>query len=814
MEREIGGEQLSYCLEPKFDGLSVELVYEGGRFVRGATRGNGQVGEDITRNLRTIRSLPLRLEGGPVPDRLAVRGEAVLPVAAFERMNRELKKPTRRRRPSRTPATPPPARCANSTPGRRLRPLALYAYGVLVWEAANLPPPETQSGVLRALAGFGFLVAGPSPPAGAREGEGAASRRAAVWWEVGGAEQALAYHRRLLEARGRLAVELDGAVVKLDRIGDQRELGERSRNPRWAVAFKFPPGQEETELLRIAVQVGRTGKLTPVAHLDPVLVSGVTVSRASLHNEGMVRALDAPRGRPGAHPARRGCHPAGRRGHPPPPAEGGRAVVHAGGLPGVRPAGARRGGQPLLLRRLGLPGPAAGAPHPLRGQGRDGDRGARRRADRAADRAAGGRRSGGGAGGPLPADPRGPPGGPAAAAGRPFDRAGAAALAERLAAVRGASFAQVLVALRAPGVGPKLAKEVASEFPDAASLRADPERLAAGIGPKRAGELLAALDAPETRALLDDLRGAGVVADGGGTAATAGAVVWPPERLAAVIAGFAGREAFDLPRLSEAVAADLVEAGIVRRPADLFGLSAEDLLRLPERRRRPFAEKSADNLLRELEQSLTVRLDRFLFALGIPHVGQHVARVLAARYGSLEGLAASGREELLEVHEVGGQVADAVTGFFADPANRAQLDALGKLGVRPAWEETGESTLSGMRIVLTGTLPALSREQAGELIERHGGRVVSSVSSRTSFLVAGERAGSKRERALALGVPVLGKRELCRLAAGQAALEELVAGEAAREELSAGEAAPDEPAAGEAAPDEPGAGETDSGSPS
>ena len=353
-------------------------------------------------------------------------------------------------------------------------------------------------------------------------------------------------------------------------------------------------------------------------------------------------------------------------------------------------------------------------------------------------------------------------------------------------------------------MGPKLAKEVASEFPDAASLRADPERLAAGIGPKRAGELLAALDAPETRALLDDLRGAGVVADGGGTAATAGAVVWPPERLAAVIAGFAGREAFDLPRLSEAVAADLVEAGIVRRPADLFGLSAEDLLRLPERRRRPFAEKSADNLLRELEQSRTVRLDRFLFALGIPHVGQHVARVLAARYGSLAGLAAAGREELLEVHEVGGQVADAVTGFFADPANRAQLDALGKLGVRPVWEATGESTLSGMRIVLTGTLPALSREQAGELIERHGGRVVSSVSSRTSFLVAGERAGSKLERARALGVPVLGEGELCRLAAGQAALEELVPGEAA----------PDEPAAGEAAPDEPGAGETDSGSPS
>ena len=808
MEREIGGEQLSYCLEPKFDGLSVELVYEGGRFVRGATRGNGQVGEDITGNLRTIRSLPLRLEGGPVPDRLAVRGEAVLPVAAFERMNRKLEEAGEKT--FKNPRNAAAGSLRQLDPGvAASRPLALYAYGVLVWEAADLPPPETQSGVLEALAGFGFLVARPAPPAGAREGEGAASRRAAVWWEVGGAEQALAYHRRLLEARDRLAVELDGAVVKLDRIGDQRELGERSRNPRWAVAFKFPPGQEETELLRIAVQVGRTGKLTPVAHLDPVLVSGVTVGRASLHNEGMVRALDALAGdrvriqragdvipqvvevtrrrpRTGDEPwsMPEGCPECGR----PVRAEGANHFCSGGwDCPAQRQArlthfvgkGAMEIealGDELIELLIGLPADAGRVAAPA-------DLYRLTREDLLA----------------VPPQP----------AGRPFDRAGAAALAGRLAAVRGASFAQVLVALRAPGVGPKLAKEVASEFPDAASLRADPERLAAGIGPKRSGELLAALDAPETRALLDDLRGAGVVADGSGTAATAGAVVWPPERLAAVIAGFAGRDAFDLPRLSEAVAADLVEAGIVRRPADLFGLSADDLLRLPERRRRPFAEKSAANLLRELEQSRTVRLDRFLFALGIPHVGQHVARVLAARYGSLEGLAAAGREELLEVHEVGGQVADAVTGFFADPANRAQLDALGKLDVRPVWEETGESTLSGMRIVLTGTLPALSREQAGELIERHGGRVVSSVSSRTSFLVAGERAGSKRERALALGVPVLGEGELRRLAAGQAALEELVAGEAAP-----GEAAPDEPAAGEAAPDEPGAGETGSGSPS
>ena len=288
MEREIGRDDLDYCLEPKFDGLSVEVVYEDGRFVRGATRGNGTIGEDITANLRTIRSLPLRLAGDETPRRLAVRGEAVLPVADFGRMNESLE------RAGKDTFKNPRNAAAGSL--RQLdpavaaaRPLALYAYDILVWDDGEHAAPGTQSGALRTLAGFGFRVA--AAPRGDREEE---TGRQAVWWEVGrGPDQVLAYHRLLIAGRDRFAVELDGAVVKLDRIADQEELGERSRNPRWAVAFKFPPGQAETALLAIDVQVGRTGKLTPVARLDPVLVSGVTVSRATLHNEGMVRSLDA-----------------------------------------------------------------------------------------------------------------------------------------------------------------------------------------------------------------------------------------------------------------------------------------------------------------------------------------------------------------------------------------------------------------------------------------------------------------------------------------------------------------------------------------
>ena len=764
MEREIGREELEYCLEPKYDGLSVELVYEGGTFVRGATRGNGEVGEDITANLRTIRSLPLRLAGDPTPERLAVRGEAVLPVADFERMNEDLE------RAGKDTFKNPRNAAAGSL--RQLdpavaasRPLALYAYDILVWEDGQFAEPDTQSGVLRTLASFGFRVA----PESAREGARGAGRRS-VWWEAGrDPDEVLSYHRLLIEGRDRFEVELDGAVVKLDRLADQRELGERSRNPRWAVAFKFPPGQAETALVAIDVQVGRTGKLTPVARLEPVLVSGVTVSRATLHNEGMVRTLDVQPGdrvkiqRAGdvipqvvevvsrAREAARapwsmpsGCPECGR----PVLAEGANHFCSGGwSCPAQRKARLvhfiGKGGMEIealgdelveLLVECGF----VRSPGDLYRLTRE----------------------------KLLAVPAQP-------AGRPFDRAGAEALVCRLGAVRNMPLARVLLALGLPGVGPKVAEDIAVCFADSRELWTHPERLSGAVGIRRAQEVRAALASPAKRALIADLVEVGALGSATEAHEREESFRWEPDALAAATARMAEKNAFDLPRLSDAVAGDLVSAGSVSRPADLFRLTEADLLALPERRRRPFAEKSAANLLRELDESRTVRLDRFLFALGIPHVGQHVARVLAARYGALESLASATREALLEVHEIGEQVADAVTGFFSDEANRRELEDLGRSGVAPVWEATGESTLSGLRIVLTGTLAGLTREEAGELIERHGGRVVSSLSSRTSLLVAGERAGSKLEKARSLGVPVAGEEELRRLAAGEVTLEVL-----------------------------------------
>lgn len=706
MEREIGREEIVYCLEPKFDGLSVELVYEDGAFRRGSTRGDGRVGEDLSANLRTIRSLPLHLDGERAPRTLAVRGEVVLPVEDFGEMNRRLEEagePTFRN-PRNAAAGSIRQLDSRVAAGR---PLSLFAYDILVWEPrpdAEAPPPETQSGRLRALADFGFLVAAEAvaaagSPDSASGSPGSISGGGEVWWETGvGPEAALDYRRRLLEARSELPVELDGAVVKVDRILDQRELGERSRSPRWAAALKFPPKPEETVLRRITVQVGRTGKLTPVANLEPVVVAGVTVRRATLHNEGMVRSLDA---RPGD-----------------------RVRVQRAGdvIPQVvevvaprRESGSEPWAMPAVCPECSAPVVADGANHACRN------------------------------GWNCPAQRH----------ARLLHFVGRGRMEiESL----GTELVELLVAigrLSTPADLYRLTREALLAVPPQPAGRPFDEdaarRLVARIGERRAEiESVIASTAENPEAAANGYR----------------------EALERFLSRVDARA--DLPGVGKVAAAELVEHGLVRRPEDLFDLTVEGLLGLPERRRRPFAEKSADNLLREIEASRSTRLDRFLFALGIPHIGQHAARLLAARFGSVEAVTAASREELLEVHEIGEQVVESLLSFLADEGNQALLRDLKALGVAPAWEATGESTLAGMRIVLTGTLPDLTREQATEIVERHGGQVTASVSSRTSLVIAGEKAGSKLRRARELGLPVGGADDLRRLAAGEITAEALL----------------------------------------
>ena len=760
MERDIGRACIEYSLEPKYDGLSVELVYEAGVFIRGSTRGNGRIGEDITANLRTIRSLPLRLTGKNVPERFAVRGEAVFPIADFERMNRELaaegKEPFKNPRNAAAGAL----RQLDSRAARS-RPLALYAYDILLWESKAGGVPETQTEVLATLATLGFRVA-PEKPLDADH------RTTETAWSSRGvsAEDILAYHRDLENARDRLSVELDGAVVKVNRVADQHELGERSRSPRWAVAFKFAPRQEETELVDIVVQVGRTGKLTPVALLRPVLVSGVTVSRATLHNEGFVQELDVRRGD--------------------------RVRIQRAGdvIPQVVKVVAQS--RAPGTDAWSMPGECPSCKEEVRPQGANhlctgGWRCPAQLHARIAHFASKGAMDIDTLGEKLvavlienglvetPADLYSL--GEDALLGLPkvqvervaFNEQSARALVERLAAVRDVPLAQLLAALDLPQVGLTTAEAIAAEFSSLAEIREGEERLARvpRVGARRAREICAALDEPANRALVRDLVRLGVWCGDCDEASTgdAGGI----DKIGNVGEPDSATLERDLLRLvgafgikgmgAEAVRA-LVHGGLVSRPADVFDLSVEKLLDLPPRvsMRRPFGEKSAENLLAQIEASKSARLDRFLFALGIPNVGAHVARVLAARFGSVEEVRKATPERLREVHEIGEEVADSVVSFFENETNREFLNTLldeRQGGVAPRWEETGSSRLAGKRIVLTGTLPGMSREEATALIERHGGRVISSVSKKTSLVVAGENPGSKLAKAETLGVRVM-----------------------------------------------------------
>jgi DNA ligase (NAD+) len=273
VRKALGQERITYTAEPKFDGLSIELIYEEGLFTRGSTRGNGELGEDITENLRTIRALPLRLAAaGPrnlAKGTISVRGEALMPLAEFEALNKRLIEGD----------DEPFANPRNAAAGtvRQLDPsitasrkLDFFAYDLKLEAGTG---PETQHETLEALRAWGFHV-----------------EKSIRLCE--GIEEAVAFHHELEARRDRLEFEIDGAVIKVDRRDWQEQLGARSRSPRWAAAYKFPPREEVTRILDIAVQVGRTGKLTPVALLQPVSVSGVTVSRATLHNQDEVDRKD------------------------------------------------------------------------------------------------------------------------------------------------------------------------------------------------------------------------------------------------------------------------------------------------------------------------------------------------------------------------------------------------------------------------------------------------------------------------------------------------------------------------------------------
>jgi len=553
-------EPVPYRAEPKFDGLSIELVYEDGVLVRGSTRGNGEVGEDVTENLRTIRAIPLRLREASTKDsakgRLAVRGEALMPLEEFQAMNARLIEAN----------DEPFANARNAAAGtvRQLDPsitasrrLDFFAYEVL---ASEQPLPGTLSEVQERMREWGFHI----------------EKRSKV---CRGIDEALAFRDALMEQRDALPYEIDGVVIKVDRVDWQNVLGVRSRSPRWAVAYKFPPREEITVIENILVQVGRTGKLTPVAALRPVDVSGVTVSRATLHNQDELDRKDV------------------------------------------------RIGDTVRVRRAG-------------------------------------------------------------------------------------------------DVIPEVVEVILDKRPK---------------GTKR-------FELPSECPVC----GGEVVRDGAAHVCTNGLSC--PAQLLGHIEHFVSRGAMDIVGLGGKTVQQLIDKGLVKNLADIYQLTPIDLAGLEG-----FAEKSIENLMQAIEASKTPRLDRFVSALGIPHVGSTVAKLLADQFGGLEKLASATEEDLLGIHGIGPEVAASVSAFFGSARNRRVLERLKKSGVKPVVEQRkkGRQPFAGEVMVFTGSLESMSRPEAQRKAEDAGARIATGITRKVTLVVAGPGAGSKLDQAKKLNLAVI-----------------------------------------------------------
>ena len=552
---------LAYAAELKFDGLAINLRYEQGVLVQAATRGDGETGEDVTHTIRTIKDIPPYLKHGNVPV-LEVRGEIFMRRDDFESLNER-----QREAGGKTFVNP---RNAAAGAVRQLdagiamqRPLSFFAYGLGDVQGWDLPP--THSAMLDALAAMGVPVN---------------DDRAVVH----GAQGLADFHAQIAAARDELPFDIDGVVYKVDDRALQLQLGFKSREPRWAVAHKYPAQEQITRLNDIEIQVGRTGKLTPVAKLEPVFVGGTTVSNATLHNLFELRRKRV------------------------------------------------RIGDRVIVRRAGDVIPEVVGVVP----------------------------------------------------------------SERTAYVPN---------FRMPKLCPVCGSAVVRERD--------------GVNHRCSGGLFCA--AQRKQALLH----------------------------------FAGRRAMDIEGLGDKLVDQLVDSGLIRTLPELYTLGLAKLAALDR-----MADKSAANLVKALEDSKRTTLGRFLYALGIRHIGESTAKDLAKHFGSLDAIMDATVEQLLEVNDVGPIVAQSLHTFFQQAHNREVVEQLRAAGVH--WPESEGLAaqrvplpLAGKTFVLTGTMPTLTRDAAKDKLEAAGAKVAGSVSKKTDYVVAGEEAGSKLEKAQQLGITVL-----------------------------------------------------------
>ncbi len=548
---------MEYTVEPKVDGLSMALFYEDGVFVRGATRGDGRTGEDVTENLKTIRSIPRKLKG--VTGRLIVRGEVFMPLSVFEALNAE-----RELSGEKLLANP---RNAAAGAMRQLDPrvtaarkLDILIFNVQLSEGRSF---RTHAESLAYLRELGFPVI--------------------PWTLCTDAEGCLGQIRAIGEGRENYDYGIDGAVVKLNTLADRSYLGSTSKAPRWAIAYKYPPEVKESVLRQIAVQVGRTGVLTPKAVFDPVRLAGTTVMNATLHNQDFITEKDI------------------------------------------------RIGDTIRIRKAG-----------------------------------------------------------------------------------------------------EIIPEVLGVVPEKRPEGAEPYRL------------------PEVCPVC----GASVLRDEDGAAMRCTGAECPAQ-LVRTLTHFASKDAMDIDGLGPSLVQALVDAGMVKSPADLYDLAEEPVAALER-----MGKKSAENLIRAIRGSREAGMARVLYALGIRQVGAAAARTLAMKFGSMDALMAADEAALEAIEDVGPITAANIAGWFRGAQSRHLIERLKEAGVKMEnTEEASDDRLAGQTIVLTGTLSAMSRSEAEGRIQALGGKAASSVSKKTSLVVAGENAGSKLTKAEELGVKVIGEEE-------------------------------------------------------
>jgi DNA ligase (NAD+) len=556
-------EEIEYVLETKIDGLAVELVYERGTFVVGSTRGDGFTGENVTQNLRTIKTIPLLLQGEQthVPELLEVRGEVYMDTADFEALNR-------RREAQGEPLFANPRNAAAGSL-RQLdpritasRPLKMYCYAVGLMRGIGF---ETHWDLL------GFL-----PKLGLRVNSGMIRRCLGIG-------EAINCYRAVMAERDHIPYGIDGVVIKVNRSDLRAALGEVSRSPRWALAYKFPAHRAITQIVDILASVGRTGVITPVAVLEPVWVAGAQISHATLHNQDEIDRKDV------------------------------------------------RIGDTVVIQRAG------------------------------------------------------------------------------------------------------------DVIPEVVEVKKD----------RRTGDETP-YEIPNTCPVCD-----GDVFRLPGEAAHRCVRLSCPAQLKGSIKHFASKRAMDIDGLGTKLVDQLVDGGLVSDIADLYSLTHNNLASLER-----MADKSARNILDAIEASKTKPLARFLYGLGIRHVGEHLSEVLANAFGSIETLSRATEEDLTAIDEIGPEVAQSVAGFFRDPKNTENLKRLERSGLRIETSlSADQARLHGKTFVFTGGLASLGRDEARSLVESLGGQTASSVSKKVDYVVVGENPGSKVERARELGVQIMTEDE-------------------------------------------------------